>query len=244
MKVDCLIIDDEVSITKAIAEYFDMFDLKTACATNLNESLIFLKENDVSLVLLDVNLGTESGFLLCKKIREFSDLPILFISARGSDQDILTALNIGGDDYITKPFTLNILLAKVRNMLARYRIYQERAIEVGGLRNVPSVVTCREGLEEGSFYVDEARREIRVHGTPMKLKEQEYKVMLYLLENRNRVISKEEFFDRVWGDRFIGEGTLSVHIRNIRKQLELMEVSPECIKTIWGVGYLFEETDL
>ena len=105
----CFVIDDDVTIAETTAEYFNMFDIQTAYATSYDDAIDFLEENEVSLILLDVNLGDKSGFELCKRVRKEYDMPILFISARKSDDDILTALNIGGDDYISKPFTLNIL---------------------------------------------------------------------------------------------------------------------------------------
>ena len=120
MKYQCLMIDDDVTIAETTAEYFNFFDIKTAYVTGYNEAETFLEENEVSLLLLDINLGERSGFELCKQIRAKYDMPILFISARTSDDDILTALNIGGDDYIKKPYTLNILLAKVKAILKRY----------------------------------------------------------------------------------------------------------------------------
>ena len=116
MKYQCLMIDDDVTIAETTAEYFNIFDIKTAYVTSYDEAVSFLEENQVSLLLLDINLGDRSGFELCKQIRAEYDMPILFISARTSDDDVLTALNIGGDDYIKKPYTLNILLAKVKAM--------------------------------------------------------------------------------------------------------------------------------
>ena len=115
-----LMIDDDEVIAKSTAEYFNMFDLKTAYVTSFEEAVKFLDENVVSLLLMDINLGDKSGFDLCKQVRENYDMPILFISARTSDDDVLIALNIGGDDYIKKPYTLSILLAKVKAILGRY----------------------------------------------------------------------------------------------------------------------------
>ena len=115
-----LMIDDDEVIAQTTAEYFNMFDVKTAYVTNYDDAVDFLEKNMVSLLLLDINLGDRSGFDLCKKVREDYDMPIFFISARTSDDDVLIALNIGGDDYIKKPYTLSILLAKVKSTLARY----------------------------------------------------------------------------------------------------------------------------
>ena len=118
-EVKVLIIDDDEVIAQSTAEYFNMFDVKSAYVTGYDEAVEFLEKNLVSLLLLDINLGDRSGFELCRKVRENYDMPILFISARSSDDDVLIALNIGGDDYIKKPFTLSILLAKVKTILER-----------------------------------------------------------------------------------------------------------------------------
>ena len=115
-----LMIDDDEMIATATSEYFNMFGVKTSYVTSYADAVAFLEKYDVSLLLLDINLGEKSGFDLCRKIRENHDLPIFFISARTSDDDVLIALNIGGDDYIKKPYTLNVLLAKVKAAVLRY----------------------------------------------------------------------------------------------------------------------------
>ena len=121
-----LMVDDDEVIAESTAEYFNMFDVKTAYVTSYDAAVAFLDTHVVSLLLLDINLGDKSGFDLCKTIRETYDMPILFISARTSDDDVLIALNVGGDDYIKKPYTLNVLLAKVKAILGRY----EKAVEL------------------------------------------------------------------------------------------------------------------
>ena len=126
-----LMIDDDELIARSTADYFNILDVKTAYVTNFDDAVEFLEKNNVSLLLLDINLGDRSGFELCKKIRENYDMPILFISARTSDDDVLIALNIGGDDYISKPFTMSILLAKVKAVLTRYEKAVETARAVG-----------------------------------------------------------------------------------------------------------------
>jgi len=120
MIYDCLIVDDEEVLAETTCEYFNLFDVQSAYVTSAEECLTFLQENEVSLLLLDINMGAMSGFDLCKKLRKTTDIPILFISARTSNDDILIALNIGGDDYIQKPYTLSVLHAKVKAVLKRY----------------------------------------------------------------------------------------------------------------------------
>jgi two-component system response regulator RegX3 len=237
MNYRCLVVDDDITIAENTAEYFNMFDISTAYVTGYDEAISFLDENETSLVLLDINLGDRSGFELCKRIRTDYDMPILFISARKSDDDILTALNIGGDDYISKPFTLNILLAKVKAILTRY----EKASEAA--RNAPraesSDDTGRIDMAEDIF-LDTSMHKIVRRGEDIPLKVMEYKMLFYLLDNRGRVVTKDELLKDVWEDEFIGEGTIAVHARHLREKIEENPRDPEIIKTVWGVGYIIE----
>lgn len=223
MHYHCFIVDDEPSIAQTTSEYFNLFGVTCTYALSYQECLDFFQENSASLLLLDINLNEESGFSLCKILREKIDIPIFFISARTSDDDILTALNIGGDDYIKKPYTLNILLAKVKATLKRYNHCDSKNI-----------------LEIKNILIDCNAYKVTVDGKPIKLKDMEYKLLLYLINNKNRVISKDELLKNVWKDTFIGEGTISVHIRHLREKLEENPDHPILIKTIWGTGYLFE----
>jgi two-component system response regulator RegX3 len=237
-------IDDDVTIAETTAEYFNFFDIKTAYVTGYNEAETFLEENEVSLLLLDINLGERSGFELCKQIRAKYDMPILFISARTSDDDILTALNIGGDDYIKKPYTLNILLAKVKAILKRYEnssVRQQMSDAKAVSEDKQSTQKQeKEILIAENIYLDTASHKLINNGNILPLKAMEYKMLLYLLENRGRVVSKDEFLKNVWEDEFIGEGTLAVHIRHLREKIEADSNSPQIIKTVWGVGYIME----
>ena len=126
MHYNCLIIDDEIDLSKMTQEYFEMFEVTCACVNSAEACLSFLKENTADVFLLDINLGNESGFTLCKTLRENYDTPILFISARQSDDDVLVALNIGGDDYVKKPYTLSVLLAKVKVHLKRLEAMKKK----------------------------------------------------------------------------------------------------------------------
>lgn len=223
MHYDCLIVDDETAIAQSTSEYFNLFELSSAYVTSYGQCLNFLKENTVSLILLDINLGDRSGFGLCKELREQTDIPILFISARTSDDAILTALNIGGDDYITKPYTLSVLLAKVKAVLKRCA----RTVEAGPLRV--------DGVE-----IDLAAHRVTVEGKQVKLKEMEFRLLAYLAQNLDRVVTKEELLSNVWPDPYVGEGTLSVHIRHLREKIEKDPNHPKLIMTVWGTGYRME----
>lgn len=228
MKVDCLIVDDEVALAETTCEYFNMFDVKTVFVTSAEGCERFLEEKEPSLILLDINLGTSSGFDLCKKLRQTTQIPILFISARSSDDDVLIALNIGGDDYIQKPYTLSILLAKVKAVLKRLG---------NGSSSQPEVLTF------GKIQIDTQLQRVRVNGEVIQLKTMEYKLLTYLTKNKNRIIPKEELFQMVWGDSFVGDGTLNVHIRHLREKIERDPKNPQLIKTVWGTGYVLEDNN-
>ncbi|USK55996.1 response regulator transcription factor [Cytobacillus solani] len=226
MKLDCLIVDDEIALAETTCEYFNMFEVKTAFVTSAEECEYFLVEHEPSLILLDINLGNSSGFDLCKELRKTTQIPILFISARSSDDDVLIALNIGGDDYIQKPYTLSILLAKVKAVLKRYS---------GSINNPQDV------LAFGQIQIDTKLHRVRVNGEDIQLKTMEYKLLSYLVNNKNRIITKEELFQHVWGDSFVGDGTLNVHIRHLREKIEDDPRNPQFIKTVWGTGYVLED---
>ena len=222
MKYDCLIVDDEELLSESTCEYLNTFGVKTAWVSNAEACLEFFRDNETSLILLDINLGDTSGFDLCKKLRETTDVPILFISARTSDDDMIIALNIGGDDYIQKPYSLSVLLAKVKVVLKRYQGDDSSIFEAGNLK------------------IDFENSAVYVGGDKIQLKTLEYKLLTYLVKNANKVISKDELFRKVWEDTITGDNTLNVHIRRLRERIEEDPNDPRHIKTIWGTGYVFE----
>lgn len=222
MKYDCLIIDDEKLLSDSTAEYFNLFGVSSAVVYNAAECRDFLKSNSADLLLLDINLGDESGFALCRELREKTQIPILFISARSSDDDKIIALNIGGDDYIQKPYSLGVLLAKVKVVLKRYGQSADTS------------------YSDGWLTVDFNSRQALADGVPAKLTSLEFKLLTYLVKNKNRVISKQELFENVWEDKTTGDGTLNVHIRKIREAIEREPGNPEYIITVWGDGYKFQ----
>ena len=225
MKYDCLIIDDEKLLADSTAEYFNLFGIKTAIAYSASECRDFFRENTAQLLLLDINLGDGSGFELCKELREKTQIPILFISARTSDDDKIIALNIGGDDYIQKPYSLSVLLAKVKVVLKRY----------GHSMNTEYSAK----YSDDRIMVDFNAKQVMVEGKPVKLTSLELKLLTYLIKNRDKVVSKQELFEEVWEDKFTGDGTLNVHIRKIREAIEREPSNPEYIITAWGDGYKF-----
>jgi Response regulators consisting of a CheY-like receiver domain and a winged-helix DNA-binding domain len=224
MKYDCLVVDDEEMLADSTAQYFNLFGVKTAVVYSAAGCRDFFQQDTACLVLLDINLGGSSGFELCKELREKTDIPILFISARTSDDDKIAAFGIGGDDYVQKPYSLSVLLAKVKAVLKRY----------GESPNGESRVYSDERL-----IIDFDAMQVFVEKKLVKLTQLEFKLLSYLVKNENRVISKQELFENVWEDKFTGDGTLNVHIRKIREAVERNPGSPEYITTVWGGGYKF-----
>ncbi len=221
MKYNCLIIDDEKLLADSTAEYFNLFGVTATVAYSVNDCRDFFKLNTTELILLDINLGDGSGFDLCKELREITNIPILFISARTSDDDKIIALNIGGDDYVQKPYSLCVLLAKVKAVLKRYG----------------KIATTK--YSDGYLMVNFVSKQVEVNGSMVKLTALEFKLLTYLIENKGKVVSKKELFERVWEDKFTGDGTLNVHIRRLREAIERNPNDPKYIVTIWGDGYKF-----
>jgi two-component system response regulator RegX3 len=236
-------IDDDELIARSTAEYFNILGLKTAYVTSYDAAVKFLDANEISLLLLDINLGDRSGFDLCRQIRESYDMPILFISARTSDDDVIIALNIGGDDYIKKPYTLGVLFAKVKAILGRYEKAREAALTAASSaasENTEHADDSRIYFRDG-VYLDTAMHKLIINGRQEEFRAMEYKLLCYLLENVGRVVTKEELLKNVWEDEYTGDGTISVHIRHIREKIEGDLKNPTVIKTVWGVGYVIEE---
>lgn len=222
MKYDCLIVDDEKELANNTCEYLNMFDVKTYACYSKFGCEEFFENNDTLVILLDINLQDGSGFELCKQLRKEKDIPILFISARNTDDDKIIALNIGGDDYIEKPYSLGVLLAKVKAILKRYKKEELKEFNDGNLR------------------VDFQNKDVYLKNNIVKLTSLEYKLLTYLIHNSNRLVTKEELFDNVWQDKFTSDGTLNVHIRKIREAIELDPNNPKYITTVWKEGYRFE----
>ena len=251
---NCLIVDDEIELAKMTCEYFQMFDVTTAYVDNGEDALKFLEENDVDLVLLDINLGEDSGFEVCRKIREDKQLPILFISARQSDDDVLVALSIGGDDYVKKPYNLSVLLAKVKVNLKRIENMEKekqsildnnQAMNNGANNNSINKDNDAGNIDDNGsdnevLKLDAPTMSVISNGKKIPLKAKEFALLQCLYEHRNTIVTKETLFDEVWGDSFFSDGTLNVHIRKLREKLEDNPNEPKLIKTIWGTGYILE----
>lgn len=221
MKYNCLIVDDEVALADSTTEYLNLFDVSSIAVYSAREGREFFTHSSADIILLDINLGDGSGFELCKVLRDKIKVPIIFISARDSDDDKIAALSIGGDDYISKPYSLGVLLAKIKAVLAR--------------QGACSIVEWK----DSRLNIDFMKSEVFVNGVLIRLKAMEYKLLSYLVQNENRKLTKKEIFDNVWEDNFVGDGTLNVHIRHLRELIEVDANYPKYITTIWGEGYVF-----
>ncbi len=239
MHYNCLIVDDEVELAKMTAEYFEMFDIKTQYVASVSSCYEFLDKNEADLILLDINLGDGSGFDVCKTVREKYKLPILFISARQSDDDVLIALSIGGDDYIKKPYSLAVLLAKVKINLKK--IEELKKVSAGSLNSTAAGEDNVNAASGGRFTIEDATMSVVVGDRHISLKAKEFALLKCLYSHKNTIVTKDALFEEVWGDTFYSDGTLNVHIRKLREKLEEDPNDPKIIKTIWGTGYILEE---
>ena len=245
MQVNVLIVDDEPELAEYTAKYFNMSGVSAEYVLDAESARKFLQENTCSLILLDINLGEDSGFDLCREIRNSLDIPIFFISARSSEDDMLLALGLGGDDYICKPYSLSVLLAKVKATLKRYEAAGEHghgteSAQDSGTKKSPEAEDASM-VSLGSAMIDLRRAVVRKDGVEKQLKAMEYRVLVYMLKNRNRIISKDEFFTKVWETEFVGDVTLNVHIRHLREKIEDDPSNPVYIKTVWGTGFILED---
>ena len=235
MHYSVLIVDDELELSEYTSKYFNMSGVTATYVTDKDSALEFFNENTCSLILLDINLGEDSGFELCQMIRAKMNVPIFFISARSAEDDMLLALSIGGDDYICKPYSLGVLLAKVKAALKRY----EEASQTASEKNDPEEEKNLVRLGEAT--IDMSRAVVIKNGEKTPLKAMEFRLLVYMLNNRNRIIKKEEFFEKIWGTEFVGDVTLNVHIRHLREKIEDDASNPSFIKTVWGSGFILED---
>ena len=243
MHYSVLIVDDETELAEYTARYFNMSGVSAYYVLDAESAEKFFEENTCSLVLLDINLGKDSGFDLCQKIRLTMNVPIFFISARSAEDDMLLALSIGGDDYICKPYSLGVLLAKVKAELKRYE-ESEASHGSGQESNVgdKSEKEADEGIVRlGDAVINLRSASVEKNGQKQPLKAMEYKLLVYMLNNPDRVISKDEFFEKIWDTQYVGDVTLNVHIRHLREKIEDDPGNPRFIKTVWGVGFILEK---
>lgn len=225
MHTDVLLVEDEAELASATREYLGAFGLSVHHCTTAEAALTHFDQHGAGVILLDVNLPGMNGFTFCRTVRASAHVPIIFISARGSDDDQILALSVGGDDYVTKPYSLAVLLAKVRRALAR-----DTAI--------PEVTA---DFDDGHLRIDDAAGRTWLGGQELHLTAMEDRLLRHLVRNRGRVTSKQDIIDAVWGEPFTSDGTVTVHIRRLRSRIEPHPDQPTYIKTVWGRGYLFED---
>ncbi|MDO5502580.1 MAG: response regulator transcription factor [Actinomycetia bacterium] len=221
---DVLIVEDETELAEATAEYLEAAGLTVVSCRTSEAALEVLAREPAGVILLDVNLPGMSGFAFCRAVREREATPIIFVSARSSDDDQILALTIGGDDFVTKPFSLALLLAKVR-----------RALD----RTAPAAGPT-EDFDDGRLRIEEESGRTFLDDAELRLTATEDRLLRHLVRNRGKVATKTAIAEDVWGDPFTSDGTLTVHIRRLRARIEPDTEHPTYIKTVWGRGYLFE----
>ncbi|CEI74123.1 MULTISPECIES: response regulator transcription factor [Romboutsia] len=229
-KSKILVVDDEVEILKLIKKALKKEGFENIyIADNGTNGLEIFKNENPDLAILDIMLPDIEGYDVCKKIRQTSDIPVLFLSAKGEELDKLVGLSIGADDYITKPFSIKELALRVKIQLRRSK--KQFNIEEKINNNI---------IKVGPFEVNEQTLEVKKNGELLELKPKELKMFMYMVKHKNQIISKEKFCDEVWGDDFIGyDNTIMVHIRRLREKIEDNPSKPEYIINVKGLGYKF-----
>ena len=222
-----LIVDDEKLIVKGIRFSLEQDDLKVDCAYDGEEALEYVRNNQYDIILLDVMLPKLTGFEVCQQIREFSSVPIIMLTAKGDDMDKILGLEYGADDYITKPF--NILEVK-----ARIKAIMRRAEP----KNAPK--ETQRFIESGDMKLDCEGRRVYIGSREISLTAKEFEVLELLMLNPNKVYGRETLLDLVWGTDYPGDvRTVDVHIRRLREKVEENPSEPKYVHTKWGVGYYF-----
>ena len=224
-----LVCDDDREIVEAIEIYLSQEGYQILKAYDGIEALEILEKEEVNLLIIDVMMPRLDGIRATLKIREKNSLPIIILSAKSEDTDKILGLNIGADDYVTKPFTPMELMARVNSQLRRYRRLLEK---LAPQENVHVI---------GGLEINEDTVEVTMDGNPVKLTPIEYKILLLLAKNPGRVFSSEEIYERVWQEKAINTDTIMVHVRNIREKIEIDPKKPKYLKVVWGVGYKLEK---
>ena len=227
-----LIIEDERTVAELERDYLEINSLKVSIEKTGEGGLKRILKNDIDLVILDLMLPDMDGFEVCRKIRRRTDIPILIVSAKKSDIDKIRGLGIGADDYITKPFSPNELVARVKAHLNRYiRLTRKR-------------IDANEYIEYPGLKIDKSARRVFVNEEERFFTTKEFDLLTYLATHPNHVFSKDELFSAVWGMDSMGEiATVTVHIKKIRKKTENANVKSGYIETVWGSGYRFRVID-
>lgn len=225
-----LICDDDKEIVEAISIYLSQEGYQIYKAYDGEQAIEVLKKEDIQLLIIDIMMPRLDGIHAMIKIREFSAIPILVLSAKSEDVDKILGLNVGADDYITKPFNPLELIARVKSSLRRYTMLGSAA---------PVSETT---YSIGALCVDDAAKEVRVEGELVRLTPMEYQILLLLIKNPGHVFSTQQIYEKIWNeDAYGAENTVAVHVRHIREKIEINPKEPRYLKVVWGVGYKIEK---
>lgn len=224
-----LIVEDDKEIREGVEIYLKSQGYQVFQAGDGVEGLEILEREEIHLAIVDIMMPRMDGIQMTMKLQEKYDFPVIMLSAKSEEVDKITGLNLGADDYVTKPFTPMELMARVNSQLRRYRKFLEK-LEVKG--NVHVI---------GGLEINEDTVEVTVDGSPVKLTPLEFRILLLLAKNPGRVFSADEIYERVWQERAVNTDTVMVHVRNIREKIELDPKNPKYLKVVWGVGYKIEK---
>ena len=225
-----LVCDDDKEIVDAIEIYLLQEGYNVLKAYDGEMAIKMLKEHDVKLLIMDIMMPKLDGIHATLKIREYSGIPIIILSAKSEDTDKILGLNIGADDYVTKPFNPLELVARVKSNLRRYTTLGSLNVDNNAIFQV------------GGLVMNDETKEVTVDGEPVKLTPIEYNILLLLVKNAGRVFSIDQIYDYIWNEEAIGaDNTVAVHIRHIREKIEINPKDPRYLKVVWGVGYKCEK---
>ena len=226
-----LVCDDEKEIVEAIDIYLTQEGYEVLKAYDGEEALRILKTQKADLLVLDVMMPKLDGIRATLKIREQNNMPIIILSAKSEDADKILGLNVGADDYMTKPFNPLELVARVKSQLRRYTQLGSTAEQ-----------TSQEVYVAGGLSIDDDLKEVTVDGEPVRLTPIEYNILLLLVKNQGKVFSIDQIYESIWNEDAIGvDNTVAVHIRHIREKIEINPKEPRYLKVVWGVGYKVEK---
>ena len=223
-----LICDDEKDIVSALKIYLSSENYNTFEAYTGKEALQCVKENDIHLILMDIMMPEMDGIAATAKLREEYNIPVIMLTAKSEDSDKILGLNIGADDYITKPFNPIEVQARVRSQLRRYT-------KLGGMEQKAGKIVI------GGIEIDDEAKSVKVDGEEVTLTPIEYNILKFLSENEGKVFSSAEIYEKIWQEKPIGsEGSVAVHIRHLREKIEINPAEPHYLKVVWGHGYKME----
>lgn len=228
-----LVVEDEKGIREAIAIYLKNQGYTVYLAGNGQEGLDMVEKYPIHLAIVDIMMPVMDGLTMVLKVREHYDFPIIFLSAKSEDIDKIMGLNIGADDYITKPFASLELVARVKSQLRRY----EQILTLKGEQNQKT----NQRYVVGGLELDTLTKQVYVNERTINLRPKEYQILELLMANPGRVFSAEEIYERVWQEEAINTETIMVHVRKLREKIEVNPRKPQYLKVVWGIGYKIEK---